>query len=51
MPSPLATIALVTRFMGVAWWRVGVSPGEDGGRGYVISTGDGRVEFTGERRG
>lgn len=46
----MATVSLVTRLVAVPWWRVGVSPGEDGGRGYVIATGDGRVEFTGEWR-
>lgn len=46
----MATITLIPRLLYIAWWRVGVSPGENGGWGYVITTGDGSVEFTGERR-
>lgn len=50
MPSPMATVALVARLDRTARRGVGVSPGEDGRRGYVFSTGDGCVELTGEGR-
>lgn len=50
MPSPMATVALVAKLDRAARWGVGVSPGENRGRGYVLSTGDGCVEFTGKRR-
>lgn len=50
MPSAMAAVALVAQLGGAAGWGVGVSPGEDGGRSYVFSAGDGCVEFTGEGR-
>lgn len=48
--SAFSTIALVTGLVGVPRWRVGVSTGQDGGRGHIVPTGDGCVELTGKRR-
>lgn len=49
MPPAVAAVALVAQLD--PRWGVGVSPGEDGGRGYVLSAGDGCVELAGEGRG